>query len=80
MESNKIKGAGKGIVPVQIAVCLKEKHQTKINSHRWFFYAFGPILQLNVCFALDGQALARSPISGRRSTSARTSVAPVARS
>ncbi|KAH9021478.1 chitin synthase-domain-containing protein [Lactarius pseudohatsudake] len=47
MESNKIKGAGKGIVPVQIAVCLKEKHQTKINSHRWFFYAFGPILQLN---------------------------------
>ncbi|KAH9024250.1 chitin synthase-domain-containing protein [Lactarius hengduanensis] len=34
MESNKIKGAGKGIVPVQIAVCLKEKNQTKINSHR----------------------------------------------
>ncbi|KAH9026424.1 chitin synthase-domain-containing protein [Lactarius hengduanensis] len=53
MESNKIKGAGKGIVPVQIVVCLKEKNQTKINSHRWFFDAFGPVLQLNVCFVPD---------------------------
>ncbi|KAH9044107.1 chitin synthase [Lactarius deliciosus] len=46
-ESNKIEGAEKGIVPVQIVVCLKEKNQ-KINSHRWFFNAFGPILQPNV--------------------------------
>ncbi|KAH9021456.1 chitin synthase-domain-containing protein [Lactarius pseudohatsudake] len=53
MESNKIKGAGKGIVPVQIVVRLKEKNQTKINSHRWFFNAFSPILQLNLCFVLD---------------------------
>lgn len=25
----------------------------KINSHRWFFNAFGPILQPNVCILLD---------------------------
>lgn len=25
----------------------------KINSHRWFFNAFGPILQPNVCVLLD---------------------------
>ncbi|KAH9031114.1 chitin synthase-domain-containing protein [Lactarius pseudohatsudake] len=42
-ESNKIEGAEKGIFPVQIVVCLEEKNQKKINSHRWFFNAFGPI-------------------------------------
>ncbi|KAH9011455.1 chitin synthase 2 [Lactarius hengduanensis] len=52
-ESNKIEGAEKGIVPVQIVFCLKEKNQKKINSHRWFFNAFGPILQPNVCVLLD---------------------------
>ena len=51
--SNKIEGAEKGIVPVQIIFCLKEKNQKKINSHRWFFNAFGPILQPNVCVLLD---------------------------
>jgi chitin synthase len=40
-------------VPVQIIFCLKEKNQKKINSHRWFFNAFGPILQPNVCILLD---------------------------
>ena len=25
----------------------------QINSHRWFFNAFGPILQPNVCVLLD---------------------------
>jgi len=40
-------------VPVQIIFCLKEKNQKKINSHRWFFNAFGPILQPNVCVLLD---------------------------
>ncbi|KAH9165559.1 chitin synthase-domain-containing protein [Lactarius sanguifluus] len=50
-ESNKIEGAEKGIVPVQIVFCLKEKNQKKINSHRWFFNAFGPILQPNVTSA-----------------------------
>jgi len=38
---------------VQIIFCLKEKNQKKINSHRWFFNAFGPILQPNVCILLD---------------------------
>ncbi|GLB45336.1 putative chitin synthase [Lyophyllum shimeji] len=43
----------KGVVPVQIIFCLKEKNQKKINSHRWFFNAFGPVLQPNVCVLLD---------------------------
>lgn len=51
--SMKIEGPEKGMVPVQIIFCLKEKNQKKINSHRWFFNAFGPILQPNVCVLLD---------------------------
>lgn len=51
--SMKIEGAEKGVIPVQIIFCLKEKNQKKINSHRWFFNAFGPILQPNVCVLLD---------------------------
>ncbi|EJC98438.1 uncharacterized protein FOMMEDRAFT_31885 [Fomitiporia mediterranea MF3/22] len=51
--SRKIEGPEKGIVPVQILFCLKENNQKKINSHRWFFNAFGPILQPNVCALLD---------------------------
>jgi len=51
--SMKIEGAEKGVVPVQIIFCLKEKNQKKINSHRWFFNAFGAILQPNVCVLLD---------------------------
>src|SRR6266478_1473481 len=43
----------KGIVPTQIIFCMKERNQKKINSHRWFFNAFGPILQPNVCILLD---------------------------
>jgi len=49
----KFKGADKDIVPVQIIFCLKEKNAKKINSHRWFFQAFGPIIQPNVCVLLD---------------------------
>ncbi|CAH7688620.1 class II chitin synthase [Phakopsora pachyrhizi] len=49
----KFKGSEKGLVPVQILFCLKEKNQKKINSHRWFFNAFGPVLQPNVCVLLD---------------------------
>ncbi|KAI9485571.1 MAG: chitin synthase 1 [Benjaminiella poitrasii] len=48
-----IKGSDKGIVPVQVMFCLKEKNAKKINSHRWFFNAFGPIIQPNVCILLD---------------------------
>ncbi|KAF8650440.1 hypothetical protein AX16_005243 [Volvariella volvacea WC 439] len=43
----------KGIVPTQVIFCLKEKNQKKINSHRWFFNAFAPLLQPNVCVLLD---------------------------
>ncbi|GAA5953586.1 hypothetical protein JCM21900_003352 [Sporobolomyces salmonicolor] len=49
----KMKSAERGIVPVQICFLLKEKNAKKINSHRWFFNAFGPILQPNVCVLLD---------------------------
>jgi len=49
----KIEGAENGVVPVQILFCLKEKKQKKINSHRWFFNAFGQILEPNVCVLLD---------------------------
>ncbi|KAJ3414663.1 Chitin synthase, class 2 [Chytridiales sp. JEL 0842] len=40
-------------IPVQLIFCLKEKNQKKINSHRWFFNAFGKCLQPNVCVLLD---------------------------
>ena len=49
----KFKGAEKGIVPCQMIFCLKEKNQKKLNSHRWFFNAFGKALQPNVCILLD---------------------------
>ena len=38
----------KGIVPTQMIFCLKEKNQRKINSHRWFFNAFAPMLQVSL--------------------------------
>ncbi|KAI1301154.1 Chitin synthase, class 1 [Mortierella claussenii] len=40
-------------VPVQIMLCLKEKNAKKLNSHRWFFNAFGPIIDPRVCVLLD---------------------------
>ncbi|KII92534.1 glycosyltransferase family 2 protein [Plicaturopsis crispa FD-325 SS-3] len=43
----------KGMVPTQILFCMKEKNERKINSHRWFFNAFAPLLQPNVCVLLD---------------------------
>lgn len=49
----KVRGAEKGIVPVQVLFCLKENNAKKINSHRWFFNAFGPILQPSICVLLD---------------------------
>ena len=48
-----IEGSERGHIPVQVLFCLKEKNQKKINSHRWFFNAFGPILQPNVCVLID---------------------------
>lgn len=49
----RLHGSERGTVPVQVIFCLKEKNQKKINSHRWFFNAFGPVLQPNVCVLLD---------------------------
>ena len=49
----KFKGAEKGIVPVQMIFCLKELNAKKLNSHRWFFNAFGATLNPNVCILLD---------------------------
>ncbi|KAL5610594.1 hypothetical protein FOBRF1_006711 [Fusarium oxysporum] len=42
-----------GRQPVQILFCLKEKNAKKINSHRWFFTAFGNVLNPNTCVLLD---------------------------
>ncbi|KIW32488.1 chitin synthase 1 [Cladophialophora immunda] len=52
-ETLKFKGAEKGIVPCQMIFCLKEKNKKKLNSHRWFFNAFGRALTPNVCILLD---------------------------
>ncbi|KAK9257342.1 chitin synthase-domain-containing protein [Lipomyces tetrasporus] len=49
----RFKGAEKGVVPVQVLFCLKEKNAKKLNSHRWLFNAFCPLLQPNVCILLD---------------------------
>ena len=49
----KFKGAEKGIVPCQLIFCMKEKNAKKLNSHRWFFNAFGRALNPNVCILLD---------------------------
>ncbi|KAF7729636.1 Chitin synthase, class 1 [Apophysomyces ossiformis] len=47
------RGADTGIVPVQLLFCLKEKNQKKINSHRWFFQAFGPLINPKICVLID---------------------------
>lgn len=46
-------GVKRGNTPVQMLFCLKEKNQKKINSHRWFFQAFGSILDPNICVLVD---------------------------
>ena len=43
--------------PVQVLFCLKEQNKKKLNSHRWFFNAFGPLLKPNgtyVSYRSDG--------------------------
>jgi len=42
-----------GSCPVQVLFCLKEQNKKKLNSHRWFFNAFGPLIRPNVCILLD---------------------------
>lgn len=41
------------IVPVQMVFCLKEENKKKINSHRWLFNAFCPVLQPNIVVLVD---------------------------
>ncbi|KAF2458668.1 chitin synthase-domain-containing protein [Lineolata rhizophorae] len=43
----------KGNTPIQMLFCLKENNQKKINSHRWFFQAFGRVLDPNICVLID---------------------------
>ena len=47
------KNSDSGYVPVQMMFCLKEKNAKKLNSHRWFFNAFGPVIDPRVCVLLD---------------------------
>ncbi|EGO31066.1 glycosyltransferase family 2 protein [Serpula lacrymans var. lacrymans S7.9] len=42
-----------GACPIQVLFCLKEQNKKKLNSHRWFFNAFGPLIKPNVCVLLD---------------------------
>ena len=49
----KFKGDEKNLTPVQVIFCLKEQNQKKINSHRWLFNAFCPVLDPNVIVLLD---------------------------
>lgn len=53
VEGDKVKLVSDKTVPIQMIFCLKEKNQKKINSHRWFFQAFAPILKPNICVLLD---------------------------
>ncbi|WFD42203.1 chitin synthase [Malassezia psittaci] len=51
--SMRLRSKERGIVPVQIVLCIKEHNRKKINSHRWCFNAFGPILEPNIYILLD---------------------------
>lgn len=53
VDSKSVKLTTEKTIPIQMIFCLKEKNQKKINSHRWFFQAFGPVLNPNVCILLD---------------------------
>lgn len=52
-ENLKFKGDEKNLTPVQVLFCLKETNLKKINSHRWLFNAFCPVLDPNVVVLLD---------------------------
>ncbi|KAB8233049.1 chitin synthase-domain-containing protein [Aspergillus alliaceus] len=53
LKGTQVQIKGRSAVPVQMIFCLKEKNQKKINSHRWFFQAFGRVLDPNICVLLD---------------------------
>ncbi|CAG8852369.1 20149_t:CDS:2, partial [Gigaspora margarita] len=42
----------KAIIPAQILFCLQENSKEKIDSHRWFFDAFCPILNPKICILI----------------------------
>lgn len=52
-EEKLVQLTGDKAVPVQILFCLKEENAQKINSHRWCFQAFGPILKPKIVVLLD---------------------------
>ncbi|KAH3670501.1 hypothetical protein OGAPHI_001016 [Ogataea philodendri] len=52
-EDLKFSGSEKGLCPVQLVFCLKEKNAKKINSHRWLFNGICPVLEPRVCVLLD---------------------------
>ncbi|KAI3651406.1 hypothetical protein MP228_003748 [Amoeboaphelidium protococcarum] len=49
-ELGRVKKSG---VPVQMMFVLKEENKKKLNSHRWFFNAFCPIFNPEVCVLID---------------------------
>lgn len=51
--NDKLDYISKDIVPVQFVFCLKEENKKKINSHRWLFNAFCPVLQPTVVTLVD---------------------------
>jgi chitin synthase len=53
VKDDQVKLSPRGACPVQILFCLKENNQKKINSHRWFFQAFGRVLDPNICVLID---------------------------
>jgi len=50
-----------GSCPVQILFCLKEQNKKKLNSHRWFFNAFGPLIKPNGEFMLSAFTVDYTP-------------------
>ncbi|CDK28471.1 unnamed protein product [Kuraishia capsulata CBS 1993] len=53
IEGDHVKLTTENQVPVQMIFCLKEDNMKKINSHRWAFEAFCPVLKPNVVILLD---------------------------
>ncbi|CAG8783977.1 28285_t:CDS:2 [Dentiscutata erythropus] len=48
-----VKGKDYSIPPVQIMFCLEEINAKKLNTHRWSFNAFAPLLSPNICILFD---------------------------
>ncbi|KAI3647606.1 hypothetical protein MP228_007827 [Amoeboaphelidium protococcarum] len=48
-----MKGYQKRTVPIQIVFALKEKNQKKLNSHKWLFRSFAPMLNPFACILID---------------------------